>query len=201
MEFKIGNTRIKPCFSFFVLILLLLVKGNNRHLIIALGVSLAHELMHIIFLLILGCRIDTIKLSVLGGNIIRDMGFSTTPLGEALINLSAPLFNILSGFLLLILNKESTVGYVSILVGGFNILPFYNSDGGRGLYHLLTVKFTERVSEAVVIVLSVIIVSGFVVINLCFIFNNTCNPTLIVINIYFIIVLANKFTSKQGINV
>ena len=201
MEFKIGNTKIKLGFSFFALILLLMIKGNNGLLIIALIISLAHELVHIIFLIILGCKIDTIKLSVLGGNIIRDRGYSTTPVGEALINFSAPLFNILGGMAVLITDSESPWGYVSIFIGLFNFLPFYNSDGGRGLYHLLTMKFTEIISEAIIIVFSCIIVAVFVVINLCFIYTKTINPTFIVINIYFIVVLANKFIRKQGMNV
>ncbi len=200
MEFKICNTKIKPCFSFFALILLLLIKGNNRLLIVALVVSLVHELIHLIFLLILKCRIDTIKLSVLGGNIIRDRGCATSHLGEALINFSAPLFNILTGIIILIFSNGSPWAYVNILIGVFNILPFYNSDGGNGLYHLLTVKFTEKASETAIIVLSCFIVAAFVVINLYFIFAKVCNPTLIVINIYFIAVLAGKFISKSGLN-
>lgn len=199
MEFKFKDTKIKPCFSFFALILVLLIKGNNGLLFVALAVSLAHELVHLVFLLALGCRIDTIKLSALGGNIIRDRGYTASPQGEALINLSAPLFNILSGIILHFFCKESSWGYVSVLVGIFNILPFYNSDGGNGLYHLLSLKFTEKASEAVIIALSCVIVAAFVVINTVFIFKKSCNPSLIVINIYFIAVLANKFIRKQGL--
>lgn len=105
---------------------------------------------------------------------------------EAVVNLSAPAVNIIIGSVLMILGISVEASYINLFLGLFNMLPFYNFDGGRGLYSLVLLKYDKSRAELVLFISSLLSVLAFIMLNFTIIFHNKFNPVLLVINIYML---------------
>ena len=124
--------------------------------------AFAHECVHIFFIYLFGGKISSISISALGGTISRKNTAALNNLQEAVINISAPVFNIFLGFFVLISSPQYEVfSYVNIIMGLFNILPFYSFDGGVFLKYILLSRTNERTSESIVMLISLIVTACF----------------------------------------
>lgn len=185
MLFKFYYTEIYISFTFFVVILLCLITETGHIYLIALVFSVLHEFVHLLFIRLFGCRLKRINLSVLGGNIIRENDVMVSDIKEAVINLSAPVFNLIIGLVFLYIIKNENIGLINLTIGFFNILPFCNFDGGNGLRYMLKPFISEKGTNVVISTLSVFIIVFVTVMSLVLIRLNMINFSLILINIYF----------------
>ncbi len=192
MQFKIGETHVKISFSFFALILFYFLGDYKKILVISLVVSAFHELVHLVFLLIFRCKILKFNINVFGGNIIRKQVSKASDTKEIIINLSAPLFNILAGIIIHIIKPNNLWGQVNIVLGIFNILPFFNFDGGMALKYFCMHFLNEKVTDDIISAVSFIIILIFTLINVKLAILNKINISVIVLNMYFISVFVYK---------
>ena len=137
MEFKVKDTRIKISFSFFALILLFTSTEKNKVLIYTLFFSFLHELVHIFFISLFCGLPEKITISIFGASITKKEK-TDSYLKEIIINLSAPVFNILLAVVLFLFSEKGSnllksYSETNLLLGCFNLLPFYNFDGGKAL--------------------------------------------------------------------
>ena len=195
MKFKIGKTRFSISFSFFALILLSCVWNDNRIFLISLVVSLIHELVHLAFMITLGARLPEIRFSVAGGEIVRGNDVLTNG-KEAIISLSAPVFNIISGGVLLLLNPESLLGAVSLVIGVFNLLPYDTFDGGRGMRFLLQGRLKNTTISIITAILSFAVCFSFLAINALLIKNNSGNIFFLGMSLFLLILLVFRLFLK-----
>lgn len=197
MLFKIKNTDVRISFSIFAFILLALVLSDNHIFLYTFLTALIHETVHIIFIKIFGDDISQISFSIFGASIKRKESYQTNNFKEAVINLSAPIFNVFIGFLLIIFDAHGVFSTINLVTGIFNLLPFYTFDGGRGLYYALLHFLSQRVSEIILTVTSIIITAGFSFLVVYIFLNYTSNLVLIIMNVYLIFSVISSIFLKN----
>src|SRR2546428_801605 len=118
---------------------------------------LAHELAQSIVAMRRGVRVEGITLWLFGG-VSRFSSESSSPGAQALITFVGPLTSLLLGaaFLLgsvavgggaqpgLVPATLAWLGFINLLLGGFNLLPAYPLDGGRLLQSLIWLLTRDR---------------------------------------------------------
>ena len=197
MRFKVFNTDVYISFTFIAVFVMMLLYGNGYIYICALLSSLGHEFIHMIAILLSGNKINKVSFSIFGGNIYRDTS-SVNYFNEAIINLSAPIVNIMIGVVFLLFQYEY-IGYINIFIGLFNICPFYNFDGGRGLWNILRLWFTDKLCEGVIYVTSIVTIVIFTIIVIYLFHAGTVNYLLIFIIIYLLLCFGVKiFNTRQN---
>ncbi len=196
MKFNIKGTEVYISFTFFIVFAVILLNGNLKLYFVILSFSVLHEFVHIVFLMIYGFPIRRIALSIFGGNISRDKN-SEEYIKEAIINLSAPIVNIVIGVVLLCSDNYKEWGNINLFIGAFNICPFYNFDGGRGLHNILT-KISGRVgADKAIFVSSILVLLGFTFANTAVIATKKPNIFFVAINIYLISCFAVNLFKKD----
>ncbi len=192
MEFKIFNTDVKLSFTFLSLFLVFIIFDKQDVFLSTFLAAAIHELTHILFTYIFKMNIKNIEISIFGGNIKRERGKSASYTEEAIINLSAPVMNIIIGALLyLISKKQNHLSISNLILGTFNLLPFYSFDGGKGLELLLKIKLSEKTVNKIIVIMSVLI-TFFVGVISVLIFLNNHNFSLFIICGYMILTLLFK---------
>lgn len=199
MRFKINETEYKISFSFFALILLFLTIDINVNYIFVIIFALFHEAVHLILINIFSVAPKKVSLTLFGADILRDSNATISNNAEILIHLSAPLFNLfLSGLFYLIyslLTNNSLFEFlanINLVLGAFNLIPFYNFDGGNALYYFFLKYFTNRTSNIIITCLSVIITIIFSVLSILVFVNLKNNYSLLFISFYMIFCIIFK---------
>ncbi len=197
MKFKVKNTELIFSFSFFALLAIFTATKNAQILYISFTTSFIHEIIHLLFILLTGAGVECIKFSLFGGNIKRT-AIHLSDYKEAIISLSAPLYNIIIGLILLLHNKNSIWGQVNLLTGLFNITPFYNFDGGRGIYYLLRSKVKTSRLKMIATFLSVLIFLFFLLINIYLITSDKINITLCFVCAFMFFSLISNYLKQKN---
>ena len=196
MKFNIKGTEVYISFTFFIAFAVVLLNGNLKFYFVVLVFSVLHEFVHIVFLMMYGFPIRRIALSIFGGNISRDKN-SGEYIKEAIINLSAPIVNIVIGVVLLCSDNYKEWGNINLFIGAFNICPFYNFDGGRGLHNILIKVLGRARADIAIYVSSILVLVGFVFANIAVIAMKKPNIIFIAINIYLISCFAVNLFKKD----
>lgn len=189
MQFKMGKSRIVISFSFFAIILILMIVDKRGIVPLSLLASFLHELVHCIFIFIFTGAPKEIKISILGGEIRRKNNVRVSVFKEFIIYASAPLFNIISGLLLYndkYLNA-SFFSQINLFLGLFNILPFYSFDGGKMLECILQNKLSAKKASTIITVVSIITTSLFCI---CALITNMYlqkNVSMIIIALFMVL--------------
>lgn len=200
MQFRIKHTQIYISFTFLALLILFLSIGELNFCILSLSASLIHEFIHLFFIILFSGKISKINLSLFGADIVRHTQHSLTNVKEAVISFSAPVMNILIGIIIFWLNGFFTrFSVVNLTIGVFNILPFFNFDGGRGLKYLLSCRLSERVCDYIIIFLSVGVTIIFSFLSVYIFFNSSKNFILIFLSIYMIFSIIMSVRKKTKI--
>lgn len=196
MLFKIKSVRVKISFSFFALILLMFSFENSSILLVSLISSLFHELIHVVFIFLFGGKISELSLSLLGGKIQRCQSLKLSSPKEAIISLSAPVANAVAGALLLLKGYEMG-GYVNLVIGGFNLLPFYDFDGGRGLQYILTSSLSYEKSIYALNITSLASVALVSSLTATILFQGGASASLIILSVYMIILFFKNLSTEN----
>ncbi len=200
MQFKIKNTVYEISFTFFALVLFLLTLNKRASLILVFFFALLHEAVHLIFIYLFSVAPKKVSFTLFGANILRDFKSSGSCASEIAINLSAPLFNLIIGLLIPLIANHFieyraillNISEINIVLGAFNLLPFYNFDGGNALKLILSNYFDERISEAVVTGFSVVITIAFSFFSVYIFFNYEHNISLVLISVYMVFAVIFK---------
>ncbi len=193
VQFNIKKTSVKVSFSFLALVLLSLVDDKFNFFILTIICAFLHESIHVITILFFGGNVKSASLSLFGGNIVTDGKAGLSDLQEAIVSLSAPLFNIFLGFIFLCVFKiNEEFALMNLLLGCFNLMPFYTFDGGRVIKYTLSHFVNETFSENIVTISSVVVTFCFSVFSAIVYFNYSKNYTLVVFTVYMICSLLFK---------
>ncbi len=192
MEFKLKDINIKISFTFLSIFLIFIVTDKVKIYLITLSSAMLHELVHIVFIYLYGMKLESVCVSLFGGNIKRKSGQCSDYKKEAIINLSAPITNIVVGAILSIFyGINNSFALVNLTLGIFNIIPFHTFDGGAGLKCFLSYYFSEKTTENILTTVSVIITLFFTYISITAIIISK-NFTLFALSIYMILSLIFK---------
>ena len=156
MQFKFKNIKITVSFTFFALIILLVIFNKNDFLYFTCFFAIIHELGHLFTLNKFGVKICELKISLFGVNIKTESFKRISIKKEIIILLSGPLINLCLSAVLYFLNliieniDFNNLISINLGLGIFNLLPFYNFDGGKIIEILLKSKLNEKISETIV---------------------------------------------------
>lgn len=199
MQFKIKNTKIKISFTFFAFILLAITIDTEHTYLLLILFALIHELIHLIFIKLLSVAPKKISLTLFGANIIRSITTTGSYNSEILINLSAPISNLVFGLIFYLIYNYVTNdpiirknAEINLTLGVFNLIPFYNFDGGNALRNILLKYLNNEFSEKIMTIISIIITVIFSFVSMHIFFNCNSNFSLILVSIYMIFTLAFK---------
>ena len=196
MRFKLGNCVFEISFSFLALVLLFLTGLNNRYIIFVFLFALLHESVHLICICLLTSAPKKVSLTLFGAEILRDTASNINYNWEIVINLSAPLFNLCIGIMMLIFQSKNTflteIAEVNIFLGVFNLIPFHNFDGGNALRCFLLKFIYEETTEKIMLVISVLVVTIFSFVTVFVFLNLNKNYSLVLICIYMILSIIFK---------
>lgn len=167
MQFKIKNTEIKISFTFFALILLLIIFQKTEYLIISLASAVFHEAGHLAALMCFKIEILEFKISIFGANIKINVKKQINYFKDILISFSGPLVNlIISVFSYAFYNIYFKkvffdISIVNLVLALFNLMPFNAFDGGKILQIILKQKFSDSTAEKAVTIISLLILIPF----------------------------------------
>lgn len=186
MVFNIKFVRVKVSFTFLCLFLLIIPNGNYNVFLCSFFASLIHEFVHLFLILLFRGEVKEITFSLLGGNIKRSHNIILQNYKEILISLSAPVFNIFLGVVFICLGIYEHFAWINIIIGIFNLLPFYSFDGGRALKYFLYNKVNQKTSDSLLFFVSLFISVIFIVLSLHF-FLNYKNHFILLMSIFMLL--------------
>ncbi len=200
MQFKIKNTVYKFSFTFLALILFALTTDKGKNLLLLLFFAMTHEAVHLIFIYRFSVAPEEVSFTLFGANIQRGISTVNNLNSEIIINASAPVFNILTGAFFYILSGCLTeyrsilteISSVNLLLGCFNLIPFYTFDGGNTLKYILLKFFRERITERIMTCISLLITISFSFISIHIFLNYQRNFSLFIMSIYMFLSIIFK---------
>lgn len=192
MQFKIKNTEVKISFSFFALVLLFLTLDSDRNFLLILAFALLHELVHILFITLLSSAPKKVNFTLFGADILRDNSSNINYNSEIIINASAPIFNLIVWFLCFNNPELTEIAEINLVLGVFNLLPFYNFDGGNALNNLLLKYLSVNVAEKLMTVVSVLVTVAFSFLTIVIFVEFKHNFSLMFISAYMIFCIIFK---------
>lgn len=134
--------------SFPAMLVLAWVAGAGAVLPVIGGAALCHELGHFTALYAAGAKIERIRLTAFGAEILADTRF--LPYGrEILCTLAGPATNLLLAVLLAQWAGAYLAAGANLLLGCFNLLPVSSLDGGRALYLAVSWAFGPLTADVV----------------------------------------------------
>ncbi|WP_206459186.1 site-2 protease family protein [Anaerovorax sp. IOR16] len=156
IQFYLRGIKTEVHYSFFLLIILVILTGNCLIAFSSAFFSLLHELAHGAVARAFGYHPQKISAGLFGG-VLYLSETAIKPLHELWIHLAGPAFNILVAALLYAFSFFYWKNWVcelilcNIILGIFNLMPFYPLDGGKiiGLYlaYFFGYGKAERFSE------------------------------------------------------
>lgn len=163
MQFKIKNTKISISFTFFALIIILISLNKTEFLYSTIIFAILHEVGHLLALKHFKIQIEEFKISLFGGNIKLLNNNKAKYYQTAIISFCGPLVNIFFFVLFYILNIfcrnkiTNEIFIINLVLATFNLLPFYNFDGGKILSSILLIFLEERTVNNIVTITSFMI--------------------------------------------
>lgn len=189
MQFKINGTILKINFTFLISFLIFSLNNNLQAYLLSVIASLLHEIVHVLFIILYNDKITKITLNIFGGKIEKANTKLLSNKKEVIINLSAPIFNILMGITTFCVDKNNQWGIVNLFIGIFNIIPFVNFDGGRGLYYFLMDISNEKNAKKLLTITSIIVCFLFTSFSIIVFVKYYKNYFLLLMSIFMIISL------------
>ena len=171
LEVKFKQVTLIFDFSFFAVVSLMLLFGDNKYVIMCVLACLWHESGHLIMMLLTNVRINRICLYGGGIRISPDKMFYFTTTGVQLkVLLAGSTMNLIA--FLLLRNSQSEILYsfamINAAIGAFNMLPLQFLDGGKILVQIIRSLCTyqqsitlERYMKWINIVMMLIVMLSF----------------------------------------
>lgn len=198
MQFKFKNIKITVSFTFFALIILLVIFNKNDFLYLSCFFAIIHELGHLFTLNKFGVKICELKISLLGANIKTESFKKISIKKEVIVLLSGPLVNLIFSAVLYFVNliiknvDLSNLILINLGLGIFNLLPFYNFDGGKIIEILLKSKLNEKISETVVSCISFAILVPFTLFSVNIFLRNYKDFYFLVVSVLMLLTIILK---------
>ena len=198
MQFKIKNTKITISFTFFALIILLIVFNKNEFLYLTCFFAIIHELAHLVALNKSGVVINELKISLFGANIKIENYKKTSTKNEIIILLAGVTANLLFAVLLYVINyfvKSELVKnmfLINLSLSLFNLLPFYNFDGGKIIELLLKTKLNEKTADILISCISFVVLIPIIFVSINVFLQNHNNFYFLVVSVLMLLTIILK---------
>ena len=145
---------IKLNLNIFLFLLLFFLTGQLEIYALVMIFALIHELSHLVCGVLLGFKVNTLRIMPLGFSIefesvVEDYNnkirkSNMIAVKKIIIALAGPLINLLIVICGIIFNVNMNIVYSNFLIFIFNLLPIYPLDGGRTLKNVLKILVGNR---------------------------------------------------------
>ena len=146
--------KIKLNLNIFLFIVLFFLTGQLEIYALVMVFALIHELSHLICGVILGFKVNTLRIMPFGFSIefesvVEDYNnkirkSNMIAVKKIIIALAGPLINLIIVIFGIIFNVDMNIVYSNFLILIFNLLPIYPLDGGRTLKNVLKILVGNR---------------------------------------------------------
>lgn len=198
MQFNLFKIKITISFTFFALIILLICFNKTEHLYISIISALLHEFGHLFALKFFGAKILEFKISLFGGKIETENFTRTNYFQDIFIYFSGPFINLFISIFCYFLNfylnsaKLLDITIVNAILGVFNLLPFYNFDGGKIVGTLLKIKFKEKQAETILTIISFVVLIPFIYFSITIFLQNKNNFYFLIVSLLMLLTIILK---------
>ena len=169
--------------------IIFLILNSQFELILALSLSLFHEIGHIISIKLFKISIMQIKITPFSFDILYDHSLVSYK-KEIIILLCGPIFNLFLSILFFLLNiiynqyLLKLLFYQNIIIGFTNLFPISSLDGGRLLLILLYKNFSERTSNQLSFIVSIIFIIPIMCSGFLILIKSNFNMSALLLSIY-----------------
>lgn len=198
MKFNLFNINFYISFivvAFFSIMVLLDKSGN---LICCFTAAVLHELGHIVAMCLCNCKPIKIVFKLFDIRIINNNRY--------LCSYSSSMFIVIAGVLVNFalccisycfwittqLQFFQIFSLVNLFTGLFNLLPVSNLDGGQALFLLLQRKFSEKTTDSIIDILTVLLILPTAILGFIVLFRSKYNFSLLIISFYLLLALVLK---------
>lgn len=164
MKFKIKGVDFEITFLFVALITFIITMNVPANVLITIFSSLFHEMGHLLTMLAVGNKPQSVRFEITGMNIQRMQSIKISTKNELLIALGGPLVNgiifVICCFAICFYKSEIllTVACVNLILMTFNLLPVKRLDGGMALYFFLSRRFDSEICAKMLKITSIIFI-------------------------------------------
>lgn len=136
ISFQIFNTKVEVDGSILLLFIAAAASGQALFVVMTFIFSILHEFIHYMTASLFNYKSEKIAFGIFGGILYLKESF-IKPVHELLIHVSGPLSNLIIAFVLINIYKTNhsdiikDLIFINIILGAFNLLPFYPLDGGK----------------------------------------------------------------------
>lgn len=198
MCFTIKRCQIKIEYLFFAVITFLLFTDQKGVALLGMAATVLHESGHLIMMLLLKTPVQTIRFHAFGVDIVERNGANRSYIEDMLIALSGPFANMIFcvGSAILCIFWYHQLVWEFMLVNStialFHMLPVESLDGGQALYALLCHRFSHKVSETIVVIVSFFSLLPVAILGFFLLLQSKYNFTLLFLSIYLMCLLVLK---------
>ncbi|MGN0489114.1 MAG: site-2 protease family protein [Ruminococcus sp.] len=190
MTLKIKSISIIISFPAIALVTLIIVTNFLTNYLLCFIAIIIHESAHLIAMYICGSKPRAFEISLFDIKIIENNRLTLSFYKDIIITLSGPVINILMYFLFLYI--DIPFAYVNLFLGLFNLLPCASLDGGQVIYLILSKRISERLTERIIDILTLITLFPIFVVGIIVLFNSNYNFSLLFLCLYLLLSLFIK---------
>ena len=193
---RFGRTEISA--GFFLMLAVLIYLDTQRLIMLCILAALIHEAAHLLAIWTAGGRVETIRLTAVGAEIMIDSITEMPYRLQIIIFLSGPIVNLILAFMssrvgsMVVSQELFTFAGINLILGLFNLLPAKMMDGGNALRVLCLALFgrTTVIVEILHYITLVILLTGCLVTAL----NHGYNLSLFAVTLWII----TRFFSERN---
>lgn len=188
MKFRLFSVDFFLSFPAVAFMSCVLIFDKSGRIFACFFAATLHEIGHLLCMLFLGYKPQSVKLSVFDVAIVSN---GEKPFSHSLlITLFGVIFNFFFGIIFLPFNRD--LSYAQFAIGLFNLLPVKSLDGGEALSLLLQRKLSYSMTEKILFTLTLIFSVTLVFFGTLFLFVSKYNYSLLLIGLYLFAVLFIK---------
>lgn len=200
MKIKLRSLSIIISIPLCCVMTAIILFDSSQTVILGCLSAIIHEVGHLIFMWRFNSFPKEIKISLFDIAIIDNKKYNRPLYQELLITLGGVIMNIIFGSIFFVLYLVFKYNFFIILAGAnilllvYNILPVDTLDGGQALYLILSSKLSEKTTEHIMLIASLIILFPCTVLGFLLLLNSKYNFTLLLTSLYLVAVILLKQT-------
>lgn len=200
MKIKLGSLYIIVSIPLCCVMTAIILFDTSQTVILGCIAAVMHETGHLIFMKCFSSFPRKIKISLFDIAIIDNNKYNRPLYQELLITLGGVMMNLIFGSICFGLHLALGYNFLLILAGAnmllfiYNLLPVDTLDGGQALYLILSSRISEKVTDRIMFVASLVVLFPCTVLGFLFLLESKYNFTLLLTSLYLIAVILMKRT-------
>ncbi len=198
MKIKLGSLYVIISIPLCCVMTAIILLDSSQTVILGCISAVLHESGHLIFMKRFDSFPKKIKISLFDIAIIDNKKYKRPLHQELLITLGGVMMNLIFGLIFFVLYLSLNYNFLLILAGTntllliYNLLPVDTLDGGQALYLILSSKLSEKSTERIMLIASLIILLPCTILGFLLLLQSKYNFTLLLTSLYLIAVILLK---------